>query len=1388
MLWRNESHGVARPSDPHAAWLQVADDSTTLCIATHFFFCCSTIRDGRESPLELISACEAQSRLGRFDHPLLLLLLLNALFRASSRPPPLPLALTLNLNLASRLASLARREHPQPSLFTPLPPSSLRPAESESHISPRRLLKPHRFSSLALLAPVFPQKVLGNMGVLAAHRSSSRGLARAAIASQRWMSSSASASRVATASTAAAAAAAAPAQATKPRAAAATAATVRPYSSAAARENAYDRETITRLLYSLASRKEKLVTTRNGVLNGVNDNIWKQIRKDHKRLVWTSRADDDQRAWHYERADGSFTRNGRSLFYYGIHDVAEVEQIVRGLEEKSRIERAYLPLKPAKPTGTRGYSTMARPGLTSARVMGEGRRGYATAVERSGPLPASTTDKKRVALIGARGYTGQSLIALLNNHPHIELSHVSSRELAGMPLAGYSKADVKYTNIGVEDLKKLERGEGPGAPPDAYVMALPNGVCKPFVEAVQAGGKDKPNGHGVIVDLSADYRFDEQWTYGLPEIYGRKSVRGSKLVSNPGCYATNNQALIAPLLSVLDLARGPTVFGVSGYSGAGTKASETPTGERKTVPKITPEDLAGGIRAYALTDHIHEREAGYQLSKLGESEDQVPEIKDVALQHGVKIGGFQVNARGDRVVVVAAIDNLLKGAATQCLQNLNIALGYDEYAGIPPLKTSFVLRSHEREPRGRAKFAPKRRGQGREKAYIQGRKSGECGSERPRLPKDTIIKEKNGAQKRYCPRRAEAEGRGRRASREFQLSKSGTMRGELKVRWRPAKDRQKKRPKADTEAQVVSLEWRSMAAGAQWTPGYRMGGERIQESSNKRSVKNKQTARAGGAVQGSTVRHGVAGRRVKLFTCDAGDTAHRGVHAGVLVEVVVAAEALVARRVGAQEGLLVRVDGADVPLEVLAALEALAAARHLARVDLAALAEVVHLLGLVGHTASTRALGDEAGVRVGEMGKVAVQAHALGQHRQTGSLGRDVLNLDLTRGGRGEHRGHAGGHAEARIGRRAASAVGRRRARGTVRVGARSVRGALGEDHGVGAAVAEERVDRVRAHGHGHGSDVGAVEEAKAGLATAGAEVAVAAVARHVGKGQWRDGHVLGPDGARVGGVVAVSAGGRLLDEVVEAEVGRVRDVDRAEGRVVPRGAARVVGGGGRDVAVIGLAVAAAVVELGGGGGGRAGDRGCEGEALDGARSSRRVGEECGALESKVVPELKVGFEGSGREGQVAGHVDGGGEADGPVGREGQVEELRGGSGAEELVLHVERRRKIRDGEDSGRTMRMRRELRWWSEEGRRELRGVERRREAKKWERREVVKKVVKELSSRVGGRATGRYKVVTREAMHVKAGMQWRRGWSLCGVEDSGELGGIGGWEDDGWFKFAA
>lgn len=72
----------------------------------------------------------------------------------------------------------------------------------------------------------------------------------------------------------------------------------------------------------------------------------------------------------------------------------------------------------------------------------------------------------------------------------------------------------------------------------------------------------------------------------------------------------------------------------------------------------------------------------YAGNPLVQLTPQVPEIKDVALKHGIRIGGFQIHSSGKRAVVVAGIDNLLKGAATQCVQNLNVALGYDELAGI----------------------------------------------------------------------------------------------------------------------------------------------------------------------------------------------------------------------------------------------------------------------------------------------------------------------------------------------------------------------------------------------------------------------------------------------------------------------------------------------------------------------------------------------------------------------------------------------------------------------------------------------------------------------------------------------------------------------------------
>lgn len=181
------------------------------------------------------------------------------------------------------------------------------------------------------------------------------------------------------------------------------------------------------------------------------------------------------------------------------------------------------------------------------------------------------------------------------------------------------------------------------------------------------------------------------------ELYSRDALRSAKRIANPGCYATNTQVLLAPLLPHLDPSQSPTVFGISGYSGAGTKSG--------TTPKISPDDLRGGVRPYALTDHIHEREAGHHLSRhtsapssgislaftpsvapwfqgiistvsaplaqsmraedvrrlfeeaygkerLIEVVKGVPDVIDIAGQHGVRVGGFQVHSSGKRVVAV----------------------------------------------------------------------------------------------------------------------------------------------------------------------------------------------------------------------------------------------------------------------------------------------------------------------------------------------------------------------------------------------------------------------------------------------------------------------------------------------------------------------------------------------------------------------------------------------------------------------------------------------------------------------------------------------------------------------------------------------------------------
>ncbi|KAF9887964.1 hypothetical protein FE257_009486 [Aspergillus nanangensis] len=473
--------------------------------------------------------------------------------------------------------------------------------------------------------------------------------------------------------------------------------------------------------------------TKSGWLTNVADNVFASIKKDYPKLVWTVKEDDENLTWFFDKADGSLSREGEVLFWYGVESGEEVKQLVQEFNQhgrqmfgdlnlESRLHRAAeAATSIGKGRGASAASTVQKRSfstttnalraarMTRPMVPMNAFRTYATTNPNPplGEKNMSNTQPSKVALIGARGYTGQALISLINAHPHLDLRHVSSRELAGKKLQGYDKREIIYENLSPEDVKRMsENGDV-----DCWVMALPNGVCKPFVDAVDQGS-EKGN---VIVDLSADYRFDSKWTYGLPELVNRSKIAQATRIANPGCYATAAQVGISPLVPYLG--GQPTVFGVSGYSGAGTKPS----------PKNDVDNLTNNIIPYSLTDHIHEKEISAQLGtsiafiphvavwfqgihqtisiplkeemtsrdirniyqdryageKLVKIVGEPPSVKDIAGRHGVEVGGFAVHSSGKRVVVCASIDNLLKGAATQCLQNMNLALGYGEYEGIP---------------------------------------------------------------------------------------------------------------------------------------------------------------------------------------------------------------------------------------------------------------------------------------------------------------------------------------------------------------------------------------------------------------------------------------------------------------------------------------------------------------------------------------------------------------------------------------------------------------------------------------------------------------------------------------------------------------------------------
>jgi N-acetyl-gamma-glutamyl-phosphate reductase/acetylglutamate kinase len=363
-------------------------------------------------------------------------------------------------------------------------------------------------------------------------------------------------------------------------------------------------------------------TTKEAFRTNVTDLVFERIKQKYPKLYWVVNSQEQNLVkWHLEKTDGFLRRDQEIFCWWGT---AESKEIFSLLEDYSKQGRGMLKdsldhqfrraadfvasLKQGQQV--RAYSTatsrsMGRSSRPTVRhnYTSATSRGFATTVSRSeettNPNPPYGIKFKsrdwpaKVALIGARGYTGQALIELLNKHPNMDLRHVSSRELNGKKLEGYTKRNIIYENLSPEDVKRMaEKGEV-----DCWVMALPNGVCKPFVDAINESGKSD----AVIVDLSADYRFDDTWTYGLPETVDRRKLADAKRIANPGCYATAAQLGIAPLLEFVG--GQPTVFGVSGYSGAGTKPS----------PKNDVKNLENNLIPYSLTDHVHEKEISRQL-------------------------------------------------------------------------------------------------------------------------------------------------------------------------------------------------------------------------------------------------------------------------------------------------------------------------------------------------------------------------------------------------------------------------------------------------------------------------------------------------------------------------------------------------------------------------------------------------------------------------------------------------------------------------------------------------------------------------------------------------------------------------------------------------------
>ncbi|MBL0939000.1 MAG: N-acetyl-gamma-glutamyl-phosphate reductase [Gemmatimonadaceae bacterium] len=336
-------------------------------------------------------------------------------------------------------------------------------------------------------------------------------------------------------------------------------------------------------------------------------------------------------------------------------------------------------------------------------------------------LPVGSQPSYRIGVLGASGYSGRELCALILGHPQFSLHFATAHSQKGSTLRVRAAGRV-------HDVPLIGPDEADLAGADLVFAALPHGASAEWVaKAIAAGTRvvdlssDLRPGHGGVTHALPD-GVPHDAPYGMPELF-RSSVQGARVVANPGCYATSILVALAPLAKAGLIAPGSTVSiaSASGVSGAGvTPKFEYMFAEvaenfraygvgnshrhlfemRDTMQKLgsdcdllfTPHLLAvdRGILSTItvplsrpLTDALEPFRAAYANEPFVELTTSLPALADVQHRNVVRIGAVLPSGmRQPTLLVFSAIDNLVKGAAGQAVQNANLMLGLDEIAGL----------------------------------------------------------------------------------------------------------------------------------------------------------------------------------------------------------------------------------------------------------------------------------------------------------------------------------------------------------------------------------------------------------------------------------------------------------------------------------------------------------------------------------------------------------------------------------------------------------------------------------------------------------------------------------------------------------------------------------